>query len=90
MRKLLFVLIALILLASFTSVLIHHHDDGEEHSDCAVCHLAKIVTGILILASIFVGAIFSSKRFNVLKSQFFNSLQLVSQLQSRAPPVLLS
>ena len=87
-HKFFVIFFALILLVGFGAVLLHHHDDGEDHSDCAVCHLAKQITSLLILASILVSHLFSSKKFIAPSCEKLSSFDFISHLQNRAPPVL--
>lgn len=86
--KFIFILVAVVLLASFASVLFHHHDDYKDHDHCSICHLAKQVTGLLLFASIIIGRLFSSARFEFPAAPAFQSFELVSRLKNRAPPVL--
>ncbi|MBI4970871.1 MAG: hypothetical protein HZC17_03420 [Candidatus Omnitrophica bacterium] len=87
-HKFLVIFLALILLAGFGAVLFHHHDDGVDHSDCAVCHFVKQITGSLIFASIIAGLLFSSKKFAVPASEKLGLFDFISHLKNRAPPVL--
>jgi len=87
-KRFIILLLVVIVLASFAGVLLHHHDDGQDHDDCSICHLAKQVTGLLLFASVLIGHLFSSSRFTFPAAPLFQSVELVSRLKNRAPPVL--
>lgn len=88
-RKKTFVVIAVFfLLFSVFLVLFHHHQDGQNKQDCAVCRLVQQIVfcfalGLAILITV---PSRSQKFFETFRG--FTSLLFTLKLHSRAPPLL--
>jgi hypothetical protein len=86
-QKVILIILSLLLFITVFITLLHHHADGQQHGDCAVCRLVQQIVGFFILALIsFFGLMLNVQSFfrdTPLKSvQIF----LVTGLSGRAPP----
>jgi hypothetical protein len=94
MRKLikihpLFVLMTVLLvMASISLALFHHHENGQHSQDCAVCRFVQQIFCVFVLAFIaFIIAKARTLRFFVLSSEKLTRLFLAATLPCRAPPL---
>ncbi len=86
-KKLFVFLAALLLLAGFLTVFLHHHEDGYHFHDCSVCQFVGGLKAVALFLIVF--AFFADKtKFFAISPIRFNPFSFERRLQSRAPPVL--
>ncbi len=89
MKKILQLLIALLVLFSLALAPFHHHDEGQSHTDCALCRLSQDVLGFfLLLFFVFLFSPVRPRAFAPAAVKDYQSLYLSSKLRGRAPPFL--
>ena len=87
-KRLLFLGVALLILAAFVLALFHHHADGRDHQDCPVCQLIQHFSALALFSAVaFITALAALKDFPT-QTFSFVPLLLPSNLQGRAPPRL--
>jgi hypothetical protein len=86
-HRILAVVFALLILASFFAALFHQHHAEDHHSliNCAICRLVHQFGLLVIFAFLFMIRLPLQTYFATTVSQQF-SLFLASQFQNRAPP----
>lgn len=88
-RKFLVLLCTVIVLAAMVGCLFHQHHADESLLECQICQL--IFQSVFLAALVYVLTGVVKKESFFLDSDFcFSSLSLISGLQNRAPPPVLS
>ena len=84
-RKQIVWILGLLILASFTFLLFHHHPDGDHNQHCLICRLVQLITLIFVplvaLLAPLVNRTFSAVPVKKLISSF-----IPDHHQERAPP----
>ena len=87
--KILFIAAVLIVLLGFGAALFHQHHSEEQFHFCAACHYVKQLTPIHFILILLAALFFSQEKLFLFFSRFYSFLVL-SSLQNRAPPEVLS
>ncbi len=81
-------ILALMTVLSLFGAFLHHHSDGHEPHDCAVCRLVQAVSAALLFVAVFLLlAPARTQNFALSSKEPFQSLLLTVSLKDRAPPV---
>jgi len=86
-RKFFLAAVAFLLLAGLVLAFLHHHEDGKDEQQCAVCHFVKHLVYFFVLMVTLLGTLLS-RAFSFVPPKKLTSLLLDSSLHGRSPPVL--